>query len=354
MTADSDFEALSIDEQTERLRHLAEDALTQWDGGWSIRRLIKYRENAVFEVAAADGARAVLRIHRNGYHDDVSLRSELLWMDALAQAGVAAPDLVRPRDGAAFVKASRPDVPDERQVDLFRWIDASPVSECGDAARLTELYFEAGRLAAEVHTQALAWPLPRDFRRHRWDRAGLIGDNPLWGDYHGLPLLTPAQLDQLDRARACAHLDLQALEGEAFSLIHADFVPDNLLYNSEGLRIIDFDDCGFGWHMFELATALFFHLGEPHCDAISEALLAGYRSVRDLPAERWAQLPLFLFLRSLTYLGWVKSRPETETARELTVPLIATALDLAQAYLDSRRDPAPPAEPRPSDLRVGL
>ena len=336
----SDFEALSAGEQTERLARLADAALAQWPGGWSIRRLIKYRENAVFEIAATDGARAVLRVHRNGYHDDASLRSELLWMDALADAGVAVPALVRSQHGAPFVKATQPEVPDERQLDIFRWIDAAPVAECSDARRLTDLYFEAGRLAATIHAQASAWTPPRDFRRHRWDLEGLIGERPLWGDYHSLPLLTPAQRDQLDRARAQAKHDLQALEGEAFGLIHADFVPDNLLYNADGLRIIDFDDCGFGWHMFELATALFFHLGEPHYDAIAEALLAGYRSVLDLPDERWAQLPLFLFVRSLTYLGWVTSRPETETAREMTGLLVDRALELANAYSAAgRRNP---------------
>ena len=336
MTVDCEFEALGAEQQSDRLRRLAEDALARWDGGWSIRRLIKYRENAVFEIAGTDGARAVLRVHRHGYHDDAALRSELLWMDALSQAGVAGPVLVRSRDGEPFVKVSRPDLPGEHQVDIFRWIDGAPLAECDDPARLPALYFQAGRMAAEIHRQAEAWTPPPGFRRHSWDRAGLIGESPLWGDYRGLPLLTAAQREQLDCARACADLDLRALEGEAFGLIHADFVPDNLLDAADGLRIIDFDDCGFGWHMFELATALFFRLGEPHYEQIAEALLAGYRSVRELPAERWAQLPLFLFLRSLTYLGWVTSRPETETARELTAPLVDRALQLAEAYTAAR------------------
>ena len=55
----SDFEALSVGEQSERPGRLADAALAQWPGGWSIRRLIKYRENAVFELAATDGARAL-------------------------------------------------------------------------------------------------------------------------------------------------------------------------------------------------------------------------------------------------------------------------------------------------------
>jgi Ser/Thr protein kinase RdoA (MazF antagonist) len=108
--------------------------------------------------------------------------------------------------------------------------------------------------------------------------------------------------------------------------------PDNLLHSATGLQIIDFDDCGFGWYMFELATALFCHLGKPHFETVERSLLAGYRTVLPLSDERWRQLPLFLFVRSLTYLGWMCSRPETETAREQTEPMIELAVQLAQAY----------------------
>ena len=46
--------------------------------------------------------------------------------------------------------------------------------------------------------------------------------------------------------------------------------------------------------------------------------------------------PLFLFLRSTTYLGWVQTRPETQTAKELGPFLIDRACLVARRYLDQR------------------
>jgi Ser/Thr protein kinase RdoA (MazF antagonist) len=99
------------------------------------------------------------------------------------------------------------------------------------------------------------------------------------------------------------------------------------------LMLIDFDDAGYGWYMFELATALFWLTDRPDYEIISEGLLAGYDSVRRLSSAQRQQLPLFLFLRSLTYLGWVQTRSETATARELTPMMVEKAVLSANEYL---------------------
>lgn len=54
-----------------------------------------------------------------------------------------------------------------------------------------------------------------------------------------------------------------------------------------------------------------------------------------------ALLPLFLFLRGKTCLGWVQTRAETATARELAPMPIARACRLAGDYLSQAKLPAP-------------
>ena len=101
------------------------------------------------------------------------------------------------------------------------------------------------------------------------------------------------------------------------------------------VRLIDFDDAGFGWHLFELVTSLYFIQDEPYFDQAKDALIAGYKTHRQLTDETLEMLPLFFLARGLTYVGWVHSRRETETARELTPMLLGAACELAEDYLEN-------------------
>ncbi len=116
-------------------------------------------------------------------------------------------------------------------------------------------------------------------------------------------------------------------------MIHADFAPENLLVEDGQVRLIDFDDAGFGWHLFELVTSLYFIQGEPYFDRAQEALFNGYRTHRQLSDEQLELLPLFFLARAFTYVGWVHTRHETETAQELTPMLITEACERTENYL---------------------
>lgn len=338
----TDFYHRSDAEQAQCLEQLAARALEHWQLQGSSLSLIKYRENAVFEVVTPTGQRVALRIHRHGYHTDDELRSELQWMQALSAAGVQVPESLTSLSGKQFEVVSAPGVPEPRQVDVFAWLEGAAFGsvETGinDTGAIKDNFFCLGSLAARVHNQATGWTPPHGFTRHAWDREGLVGEQPFWGRFWELPALQGKALTVIQRARAAVAEGLivyAARPGheQRYSMIHADLVGENVLVDRAGVRLIDFDDAGFGWHLFELATALYFDRGEPYYDEAAAALVAGYRSERALPDEDLAWLPLFTAARSFTYLGWVHTRPETETAKEMTGALIELALDACEAYL---------------------
>ena len=103
------------------------------------------------------------------------------------------------------------------------------------------------------------------------------------------------------------------------------------MVDSDGLRLIDFDDAGFGWHLFELVTSLYF-LDESSFEVAKDALIEGYRGRRQLTDEQVALLPLFFMARGLTYVGWAHTRPETETAKELTPSLLEMGCNWVERY----------------------
>jgi len=323
------------------MQALAEAALARWDLAAAGLAPIKCRENAVFRVDLAGGGRAVLRVHRHGYHSDAALDSEFVWLRALEAAGIRVPRVIRSRHGRDFEVVEC--TPAARQVDVFEWIEGRQLGsvESGvgtDAAVIADQYAQIGVLAARMHNQTEGWAPPPSFRRHAWDVAGLLGEAPLWGRFWELEALSHSQRNLLLELRSAARADLEAF-GQApdrYGLIHADLVPENLLVDGDRVCVIDFDDAGFGWHLFELATSLYFISGESVYGAAREALLRGYRSERALPAAAVERLPLFLAVRATTYLGWVHTRPGSETAREFTPFLMERACAVAEEYLAGR------------------
>lgn len=336
----TDFYTCTPDEQAARLQVLAKAALVHWDLGPCELKLIKFRENAVFAVVTRNGERYALRVHRAGYHTDAELRSELQWMLALQASGFDVPQIVLARNGSSFLAVRHAEVPEPRQVDVFNWIEGTQLGSVGDdvaadAGQLPEMFHTIGRLAARLHNHAAGWEMPADFTRHAWDAEGLVGEQPFWGRFWELAALLPEQRELVVRARDRLRTDLASLSKapEVYGLIHADFAPENLLIDGDRIRLLDFDDAGFGWHLFEIATTLYFHTGQDYYASIREATISGYRTERPLSDEQLALLPMFLAARGFTYLGWVHTRQETETARELTPMLVELVCKAAREYL---------------------
>lgn len=317
-------------DQVAALTSLARAALRRWAGDFGEPELFKYRENAVFSVQRADGARMALRVHRAAYHSDAALRSELYWMGELDRAGIAVPPVKPAADGSLFVHACARGVPEVRQVDMIGWLAGTPAR-----TGATDYYTRLGNLAARMHRYGSEIVLPADFTRHSWDANGLLGTEPVWGRFLDLPALTADQRDLLRAAADRAADDLSAYGNSPsrYGMIHGDLIRDNVLELDGRLQAIDFDDCGFGWYLFELATILCANLDDPDYPRLQRQLLDGYRAVQPLTPADLEQLPLFLFLRASTYLGWLQTRAETQTARTMGLKHIERCCRLARAYL---------------------
>jgi Ser/Thr protein kinase RdoA (MazF antagonist) len=338
----TDFYALSDADKARRLRPLVERALGLWNMTGASYSLIKMRENAVFGLVLRDGSRAVMRVHRAEYHTDDELRSELEWMRALDAYGVHTPAVIPAADGNLFKVVADPQVPEPRQVDVLAWVAGTKSGTIehgvGELEQAISNYRLVGQLLARMHDFYDQWDAPPGFTRHAWDVEGLLGEQPWWGRFWESTLLDEQQRGRLLLAREQARADLESYGrgADRYGLIHADPLPENILVGDDDTaHVIDFDDGGYGWHLFDFATALFFVLGEGHFDDLCAALFEGYEQVRPLPPETNAMLPLFLLLRGFTYLGWVHSR----TAKQLGPALVVGLMSLVEEYLSSRKSP---------------
>ena len=326
------------------LKRLALVALKNWRVEPQEIQLIKFRENAVFKILTRETDRYALRIHRGGYHSDNELRSELQWMTALQAQGIDVPTIVPLPDHGFFSSVHVDGLIAPLQVDLFEWIDGVQLgtSENGlgnDLDNIEGTYRTVGEIAARLHNQATTWKIPEGFSRHAWDMPGLVGEAPFWGRFWEFSGLSHEQRELLLAAREIVRHEMVDLAEGAdlskhYSLIHADFVPENLFVADGKIRLLDFDDAGFGWHLFELATALYFIQEDPNFETAKAALIAGYREYRELPDVMLSRLPVFMIARGFTYLGWVHTRPESEEGKALAPYLTRLACKLAERFVN--------------------
>ncbi len=100
-------------------------------------------------------------------------------------------------------------------------------------------------------------------------------------------------------------------------LVHADMRVANLLVDGDTLSVIDFDDCGFSWYLYDFAAAVSFIEHEPFIPELQAAWIAGYRTVAPLSDEECAILPVFIMLRRMLLTAWIASHSETPTAQAL-------------------------------------
>lgn len=330
------FEAMP---QRAALETAARSVLEYWPGDFRQIQLLKYRENAVFSAIRDDGVRVALRLHRPDYHGDAAIRSELAWMSALASAGFLVPDAIPLPNGEPIICVAHPVLPKVRQADLLTWIDGKAIGTVGDPLssppEVDAHFRKLGALVAAFHSHAEEWKRPGGFERKPWNAAALVGAQPAWGRFWELPTLSAEERTLVKTARDKARRLLAALDTSPdwFGLIHADLIPDNILAQHDRLAAIDFDDCGDGWHLFDLATILFVHLNDPHYSLSRDALIDGYASVRPLRDDALSQLDLFLFLRSTTYLGWLQTRPDSMPADEVTAFLTQSCIALSEKIL---------------------
>jgi Ser/Thr protein kinase RdoA (MazF antagonist) len=98
--------------------------------------------------------------------------------------------------------------------------------------------------------------------------------------------------------------------GRAHRLIHADLHRDNLLIDRGEVGVIDFDDCGWGYFAYDLATLLDSFARHIASDpdnqcALRDAYLRGYECVRALPAEFERHSGTFAVMRDMVNVDFI-------------------------------------------------
>lgn len=314
------YEELSARGQVGRMRRVARAALARFGLPALPLALLGHAENTTFRVEHG-GERFMLRVHRLKYHDAPSIESELDWLDALARdTGLSVPRPVAAPDGARRVEVAVAGVAEPRHCVLLRWVEGRFVQKRPTPGWMAQV----GALTATLHGHAAAWQRPAGFSRPQWDAAGLVGPGSFWGDVTRLDGLTAAQRARIERLAAWvrAALDVYGMGSDRYGLVHGDLHMHNVLARDGRAYPIDFDDCGFGWLMYDMAVTLNGLRARDDFAALRDGWLRGYRAVRALDEGHLAVFEPLCAARQINVGAWVASRGEIPEVRAFAPKMV--------------------------------
>jgi Ser/Thr protein kinase RdoA (MazF antagonist) len=299
----------------------AEAALERYGIRNARLRLLRSGFKQVFRVTSPTGEEFALRMYGLPHADvetrspDVglrtgatlrspdALRAQLTWLSALAsETDLLVPEPVRTLEGSLVGHVSVEGVPGERHFTLVRWVSGRSKKEDLSPAD----FALAGSFVGRLHRHAARYASAEDAALPRWDWYWPFGDSvPLWSI--GEVFYSSEQMAVFEAAARRVREDLEALgEGrDVFGVIHRDLGLDNLVFRDGTVGAIDFDLCGLGHYLLDVAAAIAslrpFHV--ERLDLMCESFFEGYDRERPLPAGYRRHLRTFDVMRRVAAIN---------------------------------------------------
>ncbi|MEM7172875.1 MAG: phosphotransferase [Pseudomonadota bacterium] len=279
----------------------------------------------------------VMRVNsgRLAYHTPLSIASELMWLIAIENdTDIVVPSVMKAQDGSLVQTLSAADLDKPRHAAIYSYLPGLEPSEDD----LLPGFERLGAISARMHKHTKSWRPPNDFIRHCWLPEAILENRLNWGKWQNGVDLTKDAIALLNRLGRTLQHNMSDLERDRdrFGLIHADLRLANLLVQNDSTAIIDFDDCGYGWFLFDLAGALSFLEERPDVPDLIARWLEGYRRISPIPQDMEAAIPTFIMLRRIQLLGWVGYQQQhLEFARQIGPGFTRETCRLAEDYLQS-------------------
>jgi Ser/Thr protein kinase RdoA (MazF antagonist) len=313
-----EFHDLTYLAQLRALREIAELALKRYSLGAAKLHFIHYGENATYRVHSKNGT-FLLRINRSDYHTKVGIEEEIEWLNHLTKdKNFLVPKPVASKRGFYVETVEALNIAGLRHCSLFKWTEGRFLRKSLKPKHMYDL----GQLIAKIQGHP---PLRPTKSRRYWTSEGLVGKKAKFGTVLNLKGLTKAEQRTLNKSRIKVFKKLRAFE-KAFpdrqGFIHADLHFGNVFLSNKKMAAIDFDDCGFGFHLYDLAVPLISaeqtlgkkRAGEFH--HFKTALIDGYSSLKKWDQHDEKILPYLVLARRIVAVGWLYSRRDNPRIRK--------------------------------------
>ncbi|MFI9385519.1 phosphotransferase enzyme family protein [Kutzneria sp. NPDC052558] len=327
LTRSASLPGLSRPHQLRLLRAAALAGLAAFDLPAGVLRLVQYELNGIYRLSTPSG-RFFLRLSLRADLSLAHIESEMRWLDRLS--GIRRPAPVLASTGEWAVEL--PEFP--AVVVMTEWLD-------GTAPRIaydSPLAADYGRLVAEVHGQADVFTPDDTFVRPSMTFRAIIAglaDNFAEVDR----VLGVGASDVLAAAARRIGSGAPAETGREI-LIHGDLHRGNFLCSRHGeLAVIDFEDCGWGHDLLDLAAFLDSVARLDRADpagyqTFARRVLDGYAERRPLPPM--ADFTAYLALRDLVVVNYL-ARSVNPTVALWREQRLRELVEQLRVYVDTGR-----------------
>jgi Ser/Thr protein kinase RdoA (MazF antagonist) len=290
--------------------------------------LINNDYNATFKIETNDGDKYALRVNINSPRNVANLKAEVAWANFLANdARVKVPHPISSAKDEYFCTFQHGDQGVEFKSVLYSWLDGEELGDEPTAEQLRSL----GAAMATLHVSSKDFELPADAALPDYK-------DPMW-ETEDFLLSSKSVLDP--DAKSLIAQALEVIKSEIDSLyreheqqiIHADLHGWNVMWHNGEIAVFDFDDCGFGLPVQDLATAIYY-LDTPEQDA---ALKEGYESVAELPRYTESQMQMFMIQRRIILLNFLFESSNDEH-RAMLPAYLEESLRRITKFLSERKE----------------
>ena len=257
---------------------------------------INYEYNATLKVETTDGQLFALRINTNSPRTPENLSAEIAWVNFLASNGkVNVPRPIGNREGSFHTSIFHE--PSQRTLHcvLYSWLVGE---ELGDEPTVEQLK-ALGAAMATMHFSSTNFKLPEgshlpSFLDPMWETEDfLLGDKSV---------LDPSARNLIAQAMDVIRSQtIRLFSANKSQIIHADLHGWNVMWNDGVLSVFDFDDCGIGIPLQDLAIASYYLDTQEQIEAIKE----GYLSIAPLPEHTERDMQMLLLQRRIILLNYL-------------------------------------------------
>ena len=233
------------------------------------------------------------RVWRSGFRSENDIRFETELLSFLHKNNVNVPYPIESNKGSLYMDINAPE--GVRFFSIFSWVDGYIFGSKPDM----DNSFKLGEQLAKIH-QFLKSFVPSVTReidmKIRFE-----------SEISFLLKMNTHRIDDLKWYRNATSIMINKLEelnskSIPSGVIHGDFHLYNAFFNDDKITVMDFDNCGNYYLMFDVCSFIWANDYVGVDKKISDSFLRGYNSIRNLNDEELSLLNFFYALKELSFL----------------------------------------------------